>query len=312
MTDEYAEDIAVVTEAMDAVYENKQVNKKDNISGDFSSDTASYPTVKAVKGALEGKLDKTHTSYKGKNVVTDANGEITFENKPTIPDVSGKIDTAGTGLSKSGTTLNHSNSVTALTTASLKKVKYDAQGHITGTSDVSASDLPSHTHSQYEISFEKQATPESGYASTYVIKQNGVQVGPKINIEKDKMMRSASVETVGSTPTSEETSYNMTTGDQYILMVVNTVDNDGTSRLIIPITDAFDLQTADETTITLSAGGVFSIKSGGVDTAQLKNGAVTSDKIATSVKNTWLSTADVRSEISAFAQALAEAINPSS
>lgn len=63
--------------------------------------------------------------------------------------ISGKIDTAGTGLSKSGTTLNHSNSITALTTASFKKVKYDGQGHITGTSDVTASDLPNHTHSNY-------------------------------------------------------------------------------------------------------------------------------------------------------------------
>ena len=93
-----------------------------------------------------------------------------LDNKPTIPtgtsdlinnsgflthqDISGKIDSAGTGLSKSGTTLNHSNSITALTTASFKKVKYDSQGHITGTSDVSASDLPTHTHSQYLTSHQ--------------------------------------------------------------------------------------------------------------------------------------------------------------
>lgn len=77
----------------------------------------------------KSEIDHTHSSYL------------------TSSDISGKIDTAGTGLSKSGTTLDHSNSVTALTTASLKKVKYDAQGHITGTSDVTSSDLPSHTHS---------------------------------------------------------------------------------------------------------------------------------------------------------------------
>lgn len=49
--------------------------------------------------------------------------------------------TAGTGLSMSGTTINHSNSVTAKTTADLIKVKHDAQGHITGTADVAASDV---------------------------------------------------------------------------------------------------------------------------------------------------------------------------
>lgn len=49
--------------------------------------------------------------------------------------------TAGTGLSFSGTTLNHSNSVTALTTTSFRKVRYDAQGHITGSSAVARSDI---------------------------------------------------------------------------------------------------------------------------------------------------------------------------
>lgn len=56
---------------------------------------------------VSGKLDIAQTSYKGKNVVVDSStGDITFEDKPTIPDVSGKIDTAGTGLTKSGTTLS--------------------------------------------------------------------------------------------------------------------------------------------------------------------------------------------------------------
>lgn len=56
-------------------------------------------------------------------------------------DISGKIDTAGTGLSKTGTTLNHSNSITAQTTSALKKIKYDAQGHITGVDNVAKNDI---------------------------------------------------------------------------------------------------------------------------------------------------------------------------
>ena len=89
-------------------------------------------------------------------------------------DISGKIDTAGTGLSKSGTTLNHSNSVTALTTASFKKVKYDSQGHITGTSDVGASDLPSHNHTKSQItdfptipSKTSDLTNDSGFLTSH-------------------------------------------------------------------------------------------------------------------------------------------------
>lgn len=61
----------------------------------------------------------------------DAQGHISaYGSAVTIPDVSGKIDTAGTGLSKSGTTLNHSNSVTAQTTQAIYPIKIDAQGHI--------------------------------------------------------------------------------------------------------------------------------------------------------------------------------------
>lgn len=69
-----------------------------------------------------------------------------LSNKPTIPDVSGKIDTAGTGLSKSGTTINHNDNVTsAQSTPVFKKFSYDKQGHITGTADVQVTDFP-HSH----------------------------------------------------------------------------------------------------------------------------------------------------------------------
>ena len=49
--------------------------------------------------------------------------------------------TAGTGLDLDGTEFNHSNSVTAVTAEGLRKVKYDAQGHITGSSAVAKADI---------------------------------------------------------------------------------------------------------------------------------------------------------------------------
>ena len=113
-----------------ALLDNKEDSSNKVSSWSSTTTDTHYPSEKLVKDSLDGKADSTHT----------------HDNYLTSSDISGKIDTAGTGLSKSGTTLNHSNSITALTTASLKKVKYDAQGHITGTSDVTSSDLPSHTH----------------------------------------------------------------------------------------------------------------------------------------------------------------------
>lgn len=44
--------------------------------------------------------------------------------------IDGAITAAGTGLSKSGSTLNHSNSVTAQTTQAVYPIKIDAQGHV--------------------------------------------------------------------------------------------------------------------------------------------------------------------------------------
>lgn len=273
----YDAEAQAVADAMNAVYENKQTNKKNSISGDYSSDNSSYPTVKAVKAEFGTKVTS----------ITGSGSDSNYPSEKLLKtELDKKISTSQTpGLVKNDGTIDTSNYL---------------------TSHQSLSDIGG------VVTVEKQQTAESGYVSTYVVKQNGIQVGSKINIEKDKMLRTISVETVGSTPTTEESTYNMSTGDQYIKMVVNTVDNDGTTNIILPITDVFDLQTADESTLTLSAGGVFSIKNSGVDTAQIKNGAVTSDKIATSFKNSLVTTSDVQSEISDFATALAAAINPSS
>lgn len=99
-----------------------------------------------VNTIANSKLNANLTTA-NKNLVTNGSGDVVLEDKPVIPDISGKIDTAGTGLSKSGTTLNHSNSITAQSSTVFKKIKYDGQGHITGTANVDASDLPSHNHS---------------------------------------------------------------------------------------------------------------------------------------------------------------------
>lgn len=92
----------------------------------------------------------------------------------TSSDITGKIDTAGSGLSKNGTTLNHTNNITALTTTSLKKIKYDGQGHITGTNDVSSSDLPAHQHTTAQItnfptipSKTSDLTNDSGFLTSH-------------------------------------------------------------------------------------------------------------------------------------------------
>lgn len=68
---------------------------------------------------------------------------------------------------KGAVTVSHSNSITAQSSTVFKKFSYDANGHITGTSNVTASDLPSHTHSQYYDSTQSRT------ANTVLAAPNG-------------------------------------------------------------------------------------------------------------------------------------------
>ena len=235
-----------------------------------SSTTPSADTINGSvgTGSTWAKADHTHPQSSIYSDASHTHGKADITDFPTIPtktsdlsndsgfltshqDISGKIDTAGTGLSKSGTTLNHSNSITAQTTNVFKKFKYDAQGHITGTANVTSADLPSHTHSEYltshqsldskTVTVEKQTTAEDGYIATYVVKQNNTQVGSKINIPKDYLVKSATVNTCSTTGTPT----GFTKGDKYIDFVINTKDSSGTNEHIyLNVNDLVDAYTA--------------------------------------------------------------------
>ncbi len=101
-----------------------------------------------VNNALSNKLNSNLVTA-NKMLVTGNTGDVELADKI---DISGKIDTAGTGLSKSGTTVYHNDHMQyAQSTPIFNKFSYDKQGHITGTANVLGDDLPSHTHSKVNI-----------------------------------------------------------------------------------------------------------------------------------------------------------------
>ena len=79
------------------------------------------------------------------------------------------------------------------------------------------------------VTVEKLATAESGYLSSYAVKQNGVQVGNTINIPKDFLVKSGSVKTV-STVNSPVNGYKV--GDKYIDLVINVKEGTDTDSHI--------------------------------------------------------------------------------
>lgn len=198
-----------------------------------------------------------------------------------------------------------------------------------------------HTHSQYltshqslsdiggVVTVEKQTTADTGYAHTYVVKQNGSQVGSKINIPKDLLLQSATKEVVGSTPTTLEIENNLTTGDTYLKFVVNTEDNDNATTLIVPINDLVEnaVYTAGNG-LTLSSGE-FSIANGDITLSMLATDIQTSlgyandwhsspaQGISSIDISNWnnkssLSTTDIDARINQALDDLAELIYPTS
>lgn len=172
------------------------------------------------------------------------------------------------------------------------------------------------------VDVQKQATAETGFAATYVVKQNGSQVGSKINIPKDFLVRSASMGTVS---TADSPQQGFAVGDKYLDFVVNTADDDETPQHIyINVKDLIDTYTADESTITLS-NGQFAVKAGGIGTTQLSSSVQTSLGYAdafnasaaagitsTDITN-WnakseLTTSDVETTVEAYLTALATAL----
>lgn len=279
-------------------FENKVANKKDDISGDFSTDSVSYPTVKAVKNyittALTGKADTTH-----------AHGNLTSAGK--IGTSSGKIITTGTGgalqasdsitksqisdfpTSMTPTSHTHGNLTNdgKLGTTANKPVITGTGGAITVGSFGSTSGTfaeGNHTHSQYltehqslagtVVTLEEQITAETGYAKTYVIKQGGTAISPKINIPKDFLVKSGSVKTC---TTKDVPVQGYVVGDKYIDFVINTKDGSATDEhMYILVSDLVeDTQYGvDEVTLTAyTSDGItkFKVKDGGIGTTQLSS-----------------------------------------
>lgn len=93
---------------------------------------------------------------------------------------------------------------------------------------------------------KQQATAESGYFATYQLFSvvdggDDVAVGAKINIPKDFLVKSASVETVS---TADVPYSGAQVGDKYIDFVVNTVDASETAQHIyLPVNELVDVYT---------------------------------------------------------------------
>lgn len=91
-------------------------------------------------------------------------------------------------------------------------------------------------------SIVKDATATSGYAATYHLTADGVNTGTAIDIPKDFLVKSASVETV---TVADQPYTGAQVGDKYIDFVINAKDASATDEhLYLPVNDLVDVYTA--------------------------------------------------------------------
>lgn len=125
-----------------------------------------------IKGQYTGSSGSTSDSSGGSLFTANQSGGSTL----TITGTGGIKTYRNT--TSNAITVQHTNSVTAVTTAAFKKVKYDAYGHITGSSDVAWSDitgLSGYTDNDHTYSFSTNAengkfsATASGQATTVTL-----------------------------------------------------------------------------------------------------------------------------------------------
>ena len=175
-----------------------------------------------------------------------------------------------------------------------KENKIIAWGETPSNTEYPSAKLVSDTLEDYEVTVELQGTPEAGFSSTYVIRQGDTALTPKINIPKDFLVKSGTVEecTVQDVPIQ-----GLNVGDSYIDFIINAKDSQSVDEhLYIDVKDLVSV--VDEVTLT-DANSVFAIKDGGVDTTQLHSGAVTYSKLADGLVVDNLTTNDATKLLSA-------------
>ncbi len=106
------------------------------------------------------------------------------------------------------------------------------------------------------IAVEKKATANTGYAASYTVKANGTALSPDIDIPKDFLVKSATLETV----TTADTPYSgAQVGDKYIDFTINAKDASATAEHIyLPVNDLVDVYT-EGNGIDVSSANVISV-----------------------------------------------------
>ena len=143
------------------------------------------------------------------------------------------------------------------TTATAPKLNVKLSEDEDNVLELVADGLKVATGSAPVYSIVKDSTATEGFASTYHLTKDGVNTGEAINIPKDYLVKSASIEEVEVVDTPYKGAQ---IGDKYIDFVVNAYEGEGNeSHIYLAVNDLVDVYTAGNG-ITIDGSNVVSAK----------------------------------------------------
>ena len=285
---------------------SKRKADDDTLSAAIDAITADY--LKASdKTELEGKITAEQNRAKGIEAGLAATLNTVSSDYLKASDktqLEGKIADEATQRKADDDTL--SAAIDAITADYLKASdKTELEGKIAAETEA-RENADTALETKLSVTVEKQGTAESGYLATYVVKQNGSQVGSKINIPKDFVVKNASVKTCAE---KDKPVSGLNVGDKYIDLEINTVDQtESSTHIYLPIKDMVDAYAgATTTTVKVEIGSDNSIS------ASILDGSVSYSKLSSDVTSKFadLEAADtgLRTDISKLSTDLGDEID---
>lgn len=218
----------------------------------YAAEVAAAEATAAVE-ALDTQTDVGIASKSGKAVsivagISETDGVIGAGSETAIT----LADVASTGAAEDVATADIDDGAATPT-------QLYAAGNVQGILEAIARDLNS-LESESVVNVVKDSTAQTGYLASYTITQNGTQVGEKINIPKDYLVKSATVETV---TIADKPYTGAEVGDKYIDFVINVKEGTGTDEHIyLPLDDlmaAITGGTTAEATVSIDAHNVITV-----------------------------------------------------
>ena len=165
-------------------------------------------------------------------------------NAPIIVATPVESSVEGTTVEQLAYTLSLQNVASSADVNAAKDALYGGEGFpATGAETITSLDSRIDSlESGSVVTVEKLASAESGYAASYIVKQNNAKVGVTINIPKDFLVRSAELKVASASDNIP----NVATGEKYIDFVINTPTDDATTaHVYLPINDLVDTYTGE-------------------------------------------------------------------